>query len=145
MTDSTTQSKKPTLSRRLRNNISHREHVTPSGSSISLQPPGPVGSKQKPSLLSGPPSSSSLRSANSDPTSQLSSHTGKATSTASTARGRAATSSLNGEVLEKALKLLEDPERVIIEEYISSDDIASALDHAFEAAQAKRKVCESKR
>jgi hypothetical protein len=47
--------------------------------------------------------------------------------------------------LKKALRLLEEPERAIIQEYIVSDDIASALGHAFEAAQAKRKVCESKR
>jgi hypothetical protein len=117
--------------------------VIPSGSSISTpstEPPIPTGSEQESSVLSGTQSASGPASV---PTAQPSSeaHTG----TTSPSQGPVATSTLCREILEKALKSLVEPERAIIQEYISSNDIASALGHAFEAAEAKRKVCESKR
>jgi hypothetical protein len=142
MTDSATQSKNRRLLQRLRNNISHREPVNPSRSPFSTKPPKLSGSKQKTPAHSGTQSSTGRGNANSDLTAQASSHTG---TTTSSAQGHAAASTLCEEILEKALNLLEEPERVIIEGYISSDDNTSSLDHAFETAQAKRKVCENKR
>jgi hypothetical protein len=147
MTDSACRSRKRGLFQRLRNSISrparlHSTQLKTSGYSVSPEAPSPTSSKQEPSVLSSTPSPLRRRRAKSDLTAQPSSHTGKTTSTA---HGPAATSDILGEILEKALKLLEEPERVTIEGYIGSDDIASALEYAFEAAQAKRKVCEGKR
>jgi hypothetical protein len=135
-TNSATESRKR---RRLRDIISHRAEEIPTWSSTSTEPPRPTGSVQESSVVSGTHSTSSSGSVPAaQPTSYLS-------STTSPAQEPSATSTLCGEILEKALILLKESERVLIQEYILSDDIASALKHAFEAAQAKRKVCESKR
>jgi hypothetical protein len=132
-TDAATQSKrKRRLFQRLHDSIPHRAQVISSGSSsISTAPPRATGSNQESTVLLDTQSAS-----------QSLSHTD---TSASPAQAPAATNTLCTEVVEKALKLLGEPERVIIEGYISSNDTASALEHAFEAAEAKRRVCESKR
>jgi hypothetical protein len=129
----------PRKRRRLRNIISRRAEEAPTWSSTSAGPPGPTDSVQESSALSGTQSTSGSASV---PAAVASSHTGITTSPA---QGPSATSTLCGEILEKALKQLRERDRVIIQDYISANDIASTLKQAFEAAQAKRKVCESKR
>ena len=54
---------------------------------------------------------------------------------------------LGRELLDRALELLPQRERATIEKYIlpTSDDIDSALQKAFNAAQDKRNLCEKKR
>jgi hypothetical protein len=143
-TDTATQSRRRRLFQRLRNSISHRAQVIPSEASISTpstEPPIPTGSEQESSVLSGTESASGPVSV---PTAQPSSGSNAGTTT-SPAQGPAATSTLCRGIVEKALERLEASDRVIIQEYVLSNDIASALGHAFEAAEAKRKVCESKR
>jgi hypothetical protein len=124
--DSTSLSRKRGLFQGLRNNISSR----------------PTSLKEKPLVLSGSRSSLSHEGLKSVLVAEASLYTG---TTTSSAQGRVPISTLYGEILENALRLLEEPERGAIEEYLLSNDVSSALQRAFEAAQAKRQECESKR
>jgi hypothetical protein len=140
-TDTATQSRIRRLFQRLRNITPHWKQAIPSGSSISTEPPGPTGSGHESSVLSGPQAALGSESV---PAARPSSESNAGTTT-SPAQGPAATSTLCRGIVEKALERLEASDRVIIQEYVLSNDIASAVVHAFEAAEAKRKVCESKR
>jgi hypothetical protein len=140
-TDTATQSRIRRLFQRLRNNIPHWKQVIPPRPSISTETPRPTGSEQESSVPSGTQSASGPASV---PTAQPSPEVPTGATT-SPAHGPAATSTLCKGVLEKALERLETSDRVTIQEHILPNDIASALEHAFEAADAQRKVCERKR
>ncbi|OCK95059.1 WD40 repeat-like protein [Cenococcum geophilum 1.58] len=143
-TDSVTRPGKRGRLQRLRKFFSHSS----TAAELSHPPPAspeaanPIRSKLRSSGLSGT-RSSSCRSEKSDLGARPLSPTGQTTSPA---QGCPA-SNPGRDLLGRALQLLEERERVTIQGYLlpSTDDIASALEEAFNAAQEKQKVCESKR
>ena len=141
-TDSVTRPEKRGRLQRLRK-IFSRSSTTAELShppSASPEAANPIRSKPRSSGLSG---TRSCRSEKSDLGARPLSPTGQTTSPA---QGCPA-STLGRDLLGRALQLLEERERVAIQGYLfpSTDDIASALKEAFNAAQEKQKVCESKR
>jgi len=110
--------------------------------SASSEVANPIRSKPKSSELLGT-RSSSCRSEKSGLGARPLSPTGQTMSPAQGCPG----STFGRDLLGRALQLLEERERVTIQGYLlpSTDDIASALEEAFNAAQEKQKVCESKR